>query len=48
MYLTLLGVGQQKSKQKKEQKIIAYLEVLKMMEVVEWLETQRQKPQSSP
>ena len=44
----LPGVGQEKSKQKKEQKIIAYLEVLKMMEVVEWLETQLQKPKRSP
>ena len=41
-------MGQEKSKQKKEQKIIAYLEVLKMMEVVEWLETQLQKPKRSP
>ena len=40
----IAGVGQEKSKQKKEQKIIAYLEVLKMMEVVEWL----QKPKRSP
>ena len=44
----LRGMGQQKSKQKKEQKIIAYLEVPKIMEVVQWLENQPQKPKSSP
>ena len=31
-----------------EQKINAYLEVLKMMEVVEWLENQPPDPKSSP
>ena len=44
----LRGMGQQKSKQKKEQKIIAYLEVPKIMEVVQWLGNQPQKPKSSP